>query len=138
MPDNTHSIYNMSKEEMLYQLLQKEYGYYTAILEITRIEHDKLNANLPISDIKSLLRKKKIFLDCINEIESALSPLKKYWQSKDNRSDSQSEQIKKILSDLDKVLKEILQLDLISQKTFESHLNTLREKFKRSTLPTEK
>ncbi len=137
MTDKTHPIYQMSKEEVLCQLLKKEHGYYNAILEITRIEHEKLSSNQPLQEIRSLLKKKKIFLDCINEIESALAPLKKYWQTKTERTDSASEQIKEVLVSLDTVLKEILQLDLISQKSVENHLNSLRDKFKSSTLSME-
>lgn len=129
-PDKNSSITNMSKEEVLYHLLKKEHGYYKAIFEITRQENEKLNLNQSILDIKPLLKKKKILLSCISEIENALTPLKKYWQSKTDRSDFFSELIKQELEGLNKLLKEILQMDLLSQKTLENHMITIRAKGK--------
>lgn len=130
MADQDHPIYSMSKEEVLYHLLKKEHGYYKAIMEITRQETERLESEQPIAEIKSLLKKKKILLACINEIETALTPLKKYWQGKPTRDDFFSVQIKEELNLLNKLLKEILQLDLASQRAMESHMITLREKNK--------
>jgi hypothetical protein len=128
--DSKHPVYKMSKEDMLYQLLKKEHGYYKAIQEIAREEYEKLNANHPISELKPLLKKKKILLSCISEIETAMTPLKRYWQNKSNRTDDASERIKLELDALNKLLKEILQLDLLSQKTLENHMLFLRERNK--------
>lgn len=128
MSEKTHPIFNMSKEEVLFHLLKKEHGYYKAIMEITRQEHEQLENCQSIVDIKPLLKKKKILLSCISEIETALAPLKRYWQTKTDRSDYFSIQIKRELDDLNKLLKEILQVDLLSQKTLENHMTSLREK----------
>lgn len=130
MTDRDHPIYSMSKEEVLYHLLKKEHGYYKAIMEITRQETERLESEEPIAEIKSLLKKKKILLACINEIETALNPLKKYWQSKPTRDDFFSVQIKEELNLLNKLLKEILQLDLLSQKALENHMLSLKVKNK--------
>lgn len=121
-------IYSMSKDEVLYQLLKKEHGYYRSILEITQHEHEKLNSNQPASEMRPLQKKKRILLSCIHEIESAMLPLKKHWQNKTERTDNISIQIQDELASLDKLLKEILQLDLINQKIFESHLASMRNK----------
>jgi hypothetical protein len=118
----------LNKENLLYQLLKKEHGYYKAIFEITQEENETLKTHQSITELKPLLKKKKILLACINEIESAMTPLKKYWQSKINRSDEPSEKIKLELNALNQLLKEILQLDLLSQKTMENHLLYLRER----------
>lgn len=126
----TNPLANMSKEEVLYHLLKKEHGYYKAIMEITRQEHQLFEHAQSIVDIKPLLKKKKILLACINEIETALTPLKKYWQSKAERTDYFSGQIKRELEDLNKLLKEILQIDLLSQKSLENLMMDLKTKNK--------
>ena len=126
-----HPIYNMSKEEILSQLLRKECGYYKAILEITRLENEKLEHGHPLSEIRPLLEKKKILLSCINEIDSALSPLKKYWINKTDRSDKFSQQVKAEVSDLNDIVKAILQQDLTAQKMLETQLHIFREKQKK-------
>jgi hypothetical protein len=118
----------INKEQMLYQLLKKEHGYYKTILEIAQQENETLKSHQAISALKPLLKKKKIILSCINEIESAMTPLKKYWQSNQNRSDEASKKINVELQALGQLLKEILQLDLLSQKTMENHLLYLRER----------
>lgn len=128
--EKENPLSGMSKEEVLYHLLKKEHGYYKAIMEITKQEHEKLGNNQSIVEIKPLLKKKKILLTCISEIETALAPLKKYWQTKTDRSDYFSRQIKLELDDLNKLLKEILQIDLLSQKTLENHMVYLKEKSK--------
>lgn len=126
MGSSTQSMY--SKEDMLFQLLKKMHGYYKAILEIAQEENVKLKSRDAISELKPLLKKKKILLACISETEVAMAPLKKYWQSKLNRSDEPSLKIKTELSSLNVLLKEILQLDLLSQKSMENHLLYLRER----------
>ncbi len=123
-------MHEMNKDQMLYQLLKKEYGYYKAILEIGKEEHEKLNSNQPLNELRPLIKKKKILLSCINEIEAAMNPLKKYWQGKEDRTDEVSQKIRLELDVLNTLLKEILQLDLLSQKTLENHLLFLREKNK--------
>lgn len=124
----------LTKEDMLYLLLKKEHGYYKSILQIAQEENDKLKSHQTLADLKSLLKKKKILLSCINEIDVAMAPLKKYWQSKTNRTDQPSEKIKLELDSLNKLLRELLQLDLLSQKTMENHLLFLREKNKQLSL----
>jgi len=128
MTDKMLPIYSMSKDEVLYQLLRKEHGYYKGILELTLTEHEKLKSNQPTNEMQPLQKKKRILLSCIHEIETAMLPLKKYWQSKTDRSDYISVQIQEELIDLNKLLKEILQLDLVNQKIFESHLAFLRSR----------
>ncbi len=130
MVEQPPSLYHLSKEEMLYQLLRKERGYYKAIQEIGKEEYEKLTSHAPLSDLKPLLKKKKIILSCISEIEASMRPLKNYWQAKIDKSDSISQKIKEELDILNKLLREILQLDLLSQKMMEKHLIFLRQKNK--------
>ncbi len=127
MTDTSNPLQGMTKEQVLYELLRKEYGYYLSILEITRMENEKLSAHQPLHDINPLLKKKKILLSCISEIETAMAPLKKYWQTKRERSDSESVKIKQELANLDKLLQEILELDLISQQILEGYLESLKQ-----------
>lgn len=115
-------IESLSKEELLLKLLQKEHEYYTSILDITRKEHETLSKHLPLNEIQRLFSQKKALLVNIKEIESALQPLKKYWNTKQERSDHYSVQIHKELSDLDNLLKDILQLDQLSQKMLGNYL----------------
>lgn len=129
MMEKSSPIYSMSKDEVLYQLLRKEHGYYKSIFEITQTEHQKLqSSNHPAGEMQPLQKKKRILLSCIHEIETAMLPLKKYWQAKTDRSDYISAQIQEELVGLNILLKEILQLDLVNQKIFESHLAILRNK----------
>lgn len=130
MADTQHPAYKMEKEELLLQLLKKEHGYYKSIQDIATKENEILNTNQPISDLRSLLKKKKILLSCISEIEVAMAPLKKYWQGKSDHSDHTSQGIREELNSLGKLLKNILQLDLLSQKTMENHMLFLKEKNK--------
>ncbi len=124
--DSLSSLVN--KDSLLYQLLKKERGYYKTILKISMEENKKLKSHEPLPELKPLLKKKKLILASIGEVETAMAPLKKYWQAKSNRSDEPSEKIKLELNELNQLLKQILQLDLINQKNMETHLTTLRER----------
>lgn len=127
MNDKQNPLSNLSKEEILYQLLKKEHGYYALILELTRQENEKLLKRVPLKEISPLLKQKKVILSCITEIENAMKPLKKFWKEKQDRTDPFSVQIKNQLSTLDSTLKEILQLDLIGQKSLQEHLEFFQE-----------
>lgn len=122
MSELLHPIYSMSKEEVLFRLLKKEHGYYKAIHDLAKEEQEKLAANNPsLAEFKTALKKKRVLLACISEIESALTPLKKHWQHKKDRNDFISQQVVQELDSLNELLREIMQMDLISQKTLENH-----------------
>lgn len=133
MTEKNDPLLGMSKEEILSQLLKKEYGYYCKILDITIEENEKLRTHQPMSEINPLLKKKKIILNCIAEIENAILPLKKIWQNRKDRSDPNSLQIKQELTNLDRLLKEILELDLISQNILGNYLDFLNQPEKKVT-----
>jgi hypothetical protein len=118
---------DQDNNQILLELLRKEQGYYLSILEIAKEESKKVSMNEPFKEIKPLLNKKKILLTCIGEIEKKLTPLKKYWQGKTDRSDVLSKQIKDQLDALNEILKEILRLDSISQKTLEAYYSNLQK-----------
>ncbi len=126
MLEKDHPILKMSKEEILYQLLKKEYGYYQTILELTRQEHQRLESGCTLEELDPFLRKKRLLLGCIHEIETASTPLKRYWQQKLQRHDSMSQLIQQQLGALTLLLKDILQLDAITQRKAERHLALLK------------
>jgi hypothetical protein len=129
MSDITSTVASsVDKDDLLYQLLKKEHGYYKTILEISLEENRKLKSHEPLPELKPLIKKKKVLLGSIGEIDAAMAPLKKYWQAKANRTDEPAERIKLELSELNNLLKQILQLDLANQKTMESHMAILRER----------
>jgi hypothetical protein len=125
MTEKANPIYNMSKEEILYQLLRKEYDFYLNIYEITKEENEKLRQRNPMNEISSLLKRKRSLLNSIAEVETAMQPLKNYWQSNKSNKDQISLKIREELANLDKLLNRILELDLVSQRILESYLSSL-------------
>jgi hypothetical protein len=121
--------HSMSKEETLYRLLVKERGFYQAIKDLTRQEAEQWAGESPEA-ASSLLKKKKILMECIQEVEDALTPLKKYWNQKADRSDFFSQQIECELATLNGLLKEILEMDLASQRALKNRMRSLQEKTK--------
>lgn len=128
MSHSTPSIQSLSNEEVLYHLLKKEHGYYKAILNLTHNEHEKLITNQNPNQIHPILKKKKVLLSCIRDIEAAIGPLKNFWENKSDRSAFSSIKISDELSALNLLLKEILQLDLVNQKLLKNQLNMLQAK----------
>lgn len=122
MIDPAHPIYDMSKEEIFYQLLKKEHGYYQSIAEVSRQQYEKLRQRVPIGELKPLLKQKRLLFSCIQEIESALIPLKKHWQDKRDRSDVVSLKILAEINQLDALVKEIMQLDELTQRQLEAYM----------------
>jgi hypothetical protein len=119
---------NLSQEETLLQLLQKERSYYHDIFEITQEEHAQLSNKQPISNIRPLLKKKQTLMLNIHEIDTQLKPLKDVWQKKKERTDSLSLQIQQELTELNHLLAKILQINKVSEKKVEMHLQQLKEK----------
>ena len=69
---------SIEKEKILFQLLQKERGYYAVVLELAKTEKEKLAQQRPFNELSQVLRKKQIILACIEEIEEDLQPLKSF------------------------------------------------------------
>jgi hypothetical protein len=128
MIENRNRGHTMTREEILYQLLKKEEDYYITILDITREENRKLAQQLPLSEINVLIQRKKVVLTCISEIEKAAQPLKAYWHTKKDRSDPLSKKVSETLTELDNILKEILQIDRVSHNMMEQYMDSLRTK----------
>jgi len=123
---NKQAILSMEKEEIFHKLLKKECGYYRAILELTRNENDKFKRNRPIAELTHIMKKKKILLNCIAEIESALRPLKKHWDQHKDDSNPHAQEVQEQLSALQGIVKEILGLDQENQLMITGYLKTLK------------
>jgi hypothetical protein len=118
----------MSKEEILYRLLKKEQGYYDAILELTESESEILSNKKAPTALTSVIKKKNVLFSCIDEIESAINPLKKLWKSKSKETDPHYLLVKRELHSLDKLLQKIIQMDQSNQKLMRSYLLDLKKK----------
>lgn len=137
MIDPSHPIYEMSKEEIFYSLLQKEHGYYQSIAELSRLQYEKLRNHVPISELKPLLKQRRLLFSCIQEIETALEPLKKYWQDKDDRSDAISHKILTEINQLDVIVKEIMKLDEMTQRQLEDYMFRCSARLKQGPIRTD-
>lgn len=120
----------LSKDELLYELLKKEFGYYKAIEEIALEENRKLHLPDGIAELKPLTKKKKILLSCINDIEKAMAPLKVYWQEKKDRDDKYTRLIRRQVEELNRLVNEILTLDQQSCKLMEIHMQQIKDQTK--------
>lgn len=99
----------MSKAELLYVLLQKELGYYRAILELTHEEEELLAAKTNQEALlRPLLKKKQTLLLYINQLDAAIAPLKKNWMAQGDKSSIISQHISNAWADLDRTLQDIL------------------------------
>ena len=122
-----HFTYGLSDDEVLYHLLEKELTYYRVILNLTQIEHEKLKSNHAPHEMGPLLKRKKVLLSCIKDIEKTLVPLKKFWRNKASQN-SKTTKINELLTNLCNILDEILQLDLVNQKILKEQLSRLKPK----------
>lgn len=100
-----------SKDELLYSLLQKELGYYSAILDLTKKERQLLAERCGMEALGPIIKKKQIILTHINQIDTALAPLKKYWAQKPLKEEVLNKKIDLAWQCLDKILLEILSVD---------------------------
>ncbi len=126
--DRSHPIYRMSKEEVLIALLRKQHAYYTGVLELTDAENHVLSREGPLPEVTQLMKKKRILLECVQEIDTALSPLKRYWKEEASRSSPQAAAVQQQIDGLDKLLQEILRVDQENQNYFQQRLLALKEK----------
>lgn len=106
----------MSREAIFLLLLKKEVGYYKAILDLTKQEGEVISHKRPLSDLQSIIKKKQVLFSCVEEIESALQPIHRSWQNKKEHADSDSKKVKLQISDLQKLIQQILELDQANQK----------------------
>lgn len=114
------------REELLLELLVKEHGYYCKVLDIANEENSRLQVERPLADVQPLLKQKQVLLNEIQILDNALAPLKRYWQSKKDRSDPLSSQIQQELASLNQLLSDILVVDISTQQYAEKHLKDLK------------
>jgi hypothetical protein len=115
------------KDEILLELLEKELGFYRVTLELSRAEHQKFCNKRPMTEILSIMKKRKIILECIDEIEEQVRPLKKEWESKGELKSFISEDIQEILKTLEDIIKEIIALSEENGRMLEQHMYLLTE-----------
>lgn len=115
----------MSKDEVLYHLLVKERAYYMQLLELTEMEAGQLERNRPLSEILPNVKKRQIIMSCIEDIEKAIIPLKRHWENKGDKSDSESSRVLTLVTELDQLIQNILQKDQENQKLFEKRMKDL-------------
>lgn len=127
-------VNQLKDHEILYQLLVKEHGYYRTILEITQLENEKLQTQQNLEEMRPLLNKKKMLLKSIQEIEATMRPLKKIWFSQVDPNIPVTSQIENEFNALNKLLKEILQLDLINQKILGNYILYLKDQIDENPL----
>ena len=123
-------ISGKTKEEILLSLLKKQRKYYGAILELGREEARILSKGQASKGLQCLIRKKKILFACIDEIEDALKPLKRFWKEKTDRSDPISMDVCQELVEIDLMLQALLQLDEANQEMLKNILSSLAQKKK--------
>lgn len=121
-----NSIRDMSKEELLYRLLEREHGFYKRILELTQEEKELFQCGLSIKSITDLMKQKKVVLGCIEEIERALQPLKAYWNDKKERDSEPCKKVEESISKLEGLMKEILSLDEENQTLMQTRMQQLQ------------
>ena len=119
----------MGSWEEFYKLLQKQEGYYRVILEIVKAENDCLVNGLKILEIKKLVKKRNILMSCIQEVENVLLPHKQKWKDIKNPSVcSHAKEVSNQLSNLSKLIKEILLTDTSNQRLMKRSMYDLKLK----------
>lgn len=119
------SAAGVSAWKELLALLVKAQGYYSAILDITDQENGKLTRGRPLTEVMALLKKKKILVACIDEIDTMLSPLRSEWQK--SKDDSPlCTIIQEKVDELNATLKATLDLDMKNQILMKRQLAVLK------------
>lgn len=86
------------KEEKILHLLRKKRGFFETILELSSEEK-----SLPVDDLLSVLRQKKILLTCIEKVDEELSLFK-------GSMEMLSQEICEEFDEMKKVMEKILHL----------------------------
>jgi hypothetical protein len=121
------AVAKMAKEEILYKLLKKEIGYYKAILELTEQENGALTRERPIREITTLMKKRKVLLNCVDEIDQALRPVKNLWVKNKDPNSPFAPKVEEKLVQLSETIGEILSLDNENQQLLKQALTRLKK-----------
>ena len=122
---------SIEKEKILFQLLQKERGYYAVVLELAKTEKEKLAQQRPFNELSQVLRKKQIILACIEEIEEDLQPLKSFWLEHKQDSHDMNKEIDDLLKKLSYLVEEILVIDQENQTLLSVYMRSLKQALER-------
>ena len=122
---------SIEKEKILFQLLQKERGYYAVVLELAKTEKEKLTQQRPFNELSQVLRKKQIILACIEEIEEDLQPLKSFWLEHKQDSQDMNKEIEDLLKKLSYLVEEILVIDQENQTLLSVYMRSLKQALER-------
>ena len=117
---------SIEKEKILFQLLQKERGYYAVVLELAKTEKEKLTQQRPFNELSQVLRKKQIIIACIEEIEEDLQPLKSFWLEYKQGSHNINKEIEDLLKKLSYLVEEILVIDQENQTLLSVYMQSLK------------
>ncbi len=121
MEDFSRKIQDLPREEIFLELLNKKEKFYKAILESEASLSDMLSLSVSIKKVYPLIKRKKVLMTCIADIDSALSPIVRMWNAKESYEDSKSQAVQKKLEALEVLLKKILEKDEENQKLFREH-----------------
>jgi hypothetical protein len=114
----TDQVFDSKQEESeLADVLKKQCGFYRVVLELARNEHEKYTSQAPLSEIIPIMKKKKILLDCIEELEE-----------KSKRLLQNSDGIKEQRSVLESLVAEIYAIDQVNEKVLVRYMNVLEKK----------
>lgn len=128
MADNNFSLQGILQEDALYQLLKKEHSYYKAILKLSHEEHEILTSHQATDELHPIIKKQKMLLSCIHDVETALSSIKELWKRKKDKDSPFNEKIENEVKSLITLLQEILKIDSINQRLLKKLLSELRIK----------
>jgi hypothetical protein len=117
------SIDVAKKEKIITALLEKVCGYYRVILELARTEHEKFVARRPLTDILPILKKKKILLSCIDEVEEDMKSLRQEGAIGVN-----NEQIQSLVTMQRGYIQDLLLFDEKNQQFLQHYMQDLKGK----------
>lgn len=121
------SCEELEEEKIVEQLLEKQCGFYRAVLELSRSEYEKFSKQRPLKEIISIIKKKKILLSCVEEIEKKLELIKTHrkeiWEAILN-----NERPCQLFSQVQELVREMLAIDEENQGMLQKYMKGLQKK----------
>lgn len=112
----------------LKSLLEKQCGFYRVVLELSRNEYEKFSSFCSLNEIIPIMKKKKILLSCIDEIEEEIGPIKEKWWNYSCDLSESSPAVAEILSEIESLVAEVLAIDEVNQKFLSKYMKALADK----------
>ena len=114
------------KEELtLLELLEKMCGYYRVALELARAEKRKFSSVAPMSEIISLMKRRRILHSCIEDLRVEVEPLRSVWDKQEEQTKHIARQMKQLLKQIEEMITESLELDQANQEMLEKRIKAL-------------